>query len=432
MHLRILVLGWLWIAACGASDDDGAPDGAADAGRPDGTGPADAASDAPRDDGGDATSDARHDADADSDADARRDAANDAAPDAPPSATTLVRVHYDTGLGNRIAVRGDGGGLGWDAGRDCTWSEGNVWRCELDAASAPFEIKPLVNDETWAKGSNWRVSPGTTLDLWPFFFASSGRIETHAAFRSEILDNTRDVFVYLPPSYDENADKTYPILLMNDGGNMFDPALAFGGVAWEIDRAIDDLASNGPLIEPIVVGVSATVDRMVEYTPSVEESVGVGGDAEPYLRFLVEELLPFVRESYRASDDRASIGGSSLGGLISMYACWTRPADFGRCGVFSPSLWWDDQYMIRMVRDEEAGPDDKPLVIYLDSGDSGTSRDGMDDVIIMRDLLIEKGWVLGENLQYALGMGHSHNETAWQARAPGALAFLLRDTDRVP
>src|SRR5437867_1151709 len=91
--------------------------------------------------------------------------------------STWVRVHYDTGSGHRIALRGDGLGLTWSAGRDCTWTEGNVWQCELEGAGAPFSLKPLVDDVTWARGSNWQTTPGATLDLYPHFFTTTGRLE---------------------------------------------------------------------------------------------------------------------------------------------------------------------------------------------------------------------------------------------------------------
>jgi len=342
---------------------------------------------------------------------------------------TQVRVHYDVGFGNRVTLRGDAGGLTWDAGRDCTWTDGNVWLCDVDASAATVEVKPLFNDETWAKGSNWRVAPGATLDIYPFFFASSGRVVTHSAFASTILGNARDLFVYLPPSYDENAAKSYPIVLMHDGQNLFEPALSFSGVAWEIDAAIDTLAGSSGIVEPIVVGVANTPARIDEYTPTRDASFG-GGNADAYLRFLTDEVLPFIRTTYRTSGDRVGLAGSSLGGLVSLHGCWTRPDRFDRCGVLSPSLWWDERELLTRIQSDTATAADKPITIYLDSGDSGSSADGMADTIAMRDILVAKGFVLGETLDYVLGVGDMHTESAWAARAPGALRFLLQDPDR--
>lgn len=347
--------------------------------------------------------------------------------DASPT-TTVLRIHYDTGLGNRITVRGDGE-LSWEAGSDCTWSEGNVWVCEVAATSA-FEWKPLFNDVTWAPGTNWRAQPGATVDVYPHFFSTSGRLVEHEAFASALVAD-RDVIVYLPPSYDENLTKSYPILFMHDGQNLFDASTAFGGVEWAIDEAMDGLAAGGGIHEAIIVGVNNTADRIYEYTPSVDSMVGDGGGADAYLDFLTEELRPFIDATYRTAPGRVGLAGSSLGGLVSLYGCWQRPTVFDRCGVFSPSLWWDEQFLPGQISADAATIADKPLRIYLDSGDSGPSMDGMVATAAMRDLLVSKGWMLDVSLHYVLGMDQSHNEAAWAARAPAALAFLLDDPDRL-
>jgi predicted alpha/beta superfamily hydrolase len=346
------------------------------------------------------------------------------------STTTTLRIHYDVGAGNRITVRGDGAGLSWDAGVDCNWTAGNIWICELEAA-APFEWKPLHNDTTWAKGANWRAQPGATIDVHPHFFASAGRLVEHPAFASATLP-PRDVTVYLPASYDENLAATYYLLFMHDGQNLFDPNLAFGGVEWGIDETMNMLVESAGIVNTIVVGVANTSDRIDEYTPTVDTTIGAGGDADLYLTFLEDELRPFIETTYRVAPGRVGIAGSSLGGLVSLYGCWERPTVFDRCGVFSPSLWWDDEFLPGRIAADPSTIADKPLTIYLDSGDSGPSNDGMVATAAMRDLLVSKGWIDGQSLLYLLGEGHAHNETAWAARAPYALAFLLDDPDRVP
>jgi predicted alpha/beta superfamily hydrolase len=103
---------------------------------------------------------------------------------------------------------------------------------------------------------------------------------------------------------------------------------------------------------------------------------------------------------------------------------------FDRCGALSPSFWWDERELLERVREGGSTADDLGLRIYLDSGDSGPSSDGMADTAEMRDVLIEKGFVLEETLRYVLGVGDTHTESAWRSRAPGALGFLYRDPDR--
>lgn len=348
-----------------------------------------------------------------------------------PNLGTQIRIHYDAGAGNRITLRGDSGGLSWEAGQDCEASA-NVWTCTIpEGQQGELHFKPLVNDNDWAKGADYRVTMGTTVDIYPYFYLYGGTFVTHADFESSHVP-ARDVVVYLPASYEENTAKEYPIVLMHDGQNLFDPEEAFGGTAWEVDHAMDELVELGSIHEAIIVAVDNDGGaRIDEYTPTVDSSVGAGGDADEYLDFLVDELVPFIKDTYRTTGERVGLAGSSLGGLVSLYGCWTRPEAFDRCGVFSPSLWWDEGYLTDLIDGDPDGAADKPLTIYLDSGDSGTSNDGMADTAAMRDLLIDKGWVLGEDLEYVLGQGQSHNESAWAARAPGALAFLLHDPNRI-
>jgi len=356
-------------------------------------------------------------------------ASGDSTPgDNPPPAGPLLRVHYDTGMGSSISVRGDGAGMSWTEGLSCTWSAGNVWLCSLPEQVGPVELKPLVDDTTWAKGTNYVIGADATLDIYPFFFADAGRVEIVTGISSTHLSNTRDVAVYLPPSYDENPLKHYPVLIMHDGQNLFDAATSSFGVEWQVDEAMNALATTAGILEAIIVGPYNNADRIYEYTPTVDTDYG-GGGAEPYLDFLTAELQPWIESTYRADDEPPGIAGSSLGGLVSLYGCWTRPTAFDRCGVMSPSLWWDNQNLVGVIENDSGAKPD--VTIYLDSGDSGASQDGMALTAGMRDTLIGKGFVLGVDLEYVLGVGHSHDESAWAARTPGALEFLLTDPDRV-
>ena len=349
-----------------------------------------------------------------------------------PPTSARMRVHYPTTPEQSLTLRGDGPGLTWEVGHACAPAGDRIWECTVEGVSEPFEAKPLIDDATWARGTNWRLAPGATLEVYPSFLATNGRLVTHAAVRSSFLDADRDVVVYLPPSYDESPTKRYPIVIMHDGQNLFDPSQAFGGVAWEIDAAIDGLVGAAGIVEAIVVGVSNTRDRMFEYTPTRDPELGEGGGAPRYVRFLIEELKPFVDATYRTDGGPAGLAGSSLGGLVTLYACWTRPESFGRCGVFSPSLWWDSNNLQAVISADPATAATKPVTIYLDSGGAGPSMDGMTDTAAMRDVLVSKGFTPGERFRYVLAPTHAHDETAWAARAPEALRWLLADPDRVP
>jgi len=349
-----------------------------------------------------------------------------------PASFTLIHVHYDTGLGNRVTLRGSQAPLSWTAGTDTSWTVGYVWTLALEHLPGDLRFKPLFNDEKWAPGTDYQVKAGSTIHLYPFFYRTSGKIERWDSFESTALGNSRPVMVYLPPSYDENPLKTYPLFFMHDGQNVFDASTAFGGVEWQIDEAMNALAQTAGIEEAIVVApYNAGDDRIYEYTAMPDPRYPMGGGADKYLDFLLNELKPAIVQAYRTTgaSQRVGIAGSSLGGILTLHACWTRPESFDRCGVFSPSLWWNDEALLKSVTNHTgARPDVK---FYVDSGDSGSSNDGMEATARLRDALVAKGYT-DANLKYVLGVGDEHNEAAWAKRAPGALEFLLADPQRVP
>ncbi|MGZ8851484.1 MAG: alpha/beta hydrolase, partial [Thermoanaerobaculia bacterium] len=182
-------------------------------------------------------------------------------------------------------------------------------------------------------------------------------------FESKILGNTRSLAIYLPPGYDERADRRYPVLYMQDGQNLFDPALAFGGIPWRIGEAADQAIGNRDADPMIIVGIdNMGTARIDEYTPTGDESKGGGGRADHYCRMLVEEIKPVIDAGFRTLPDaeHTAIGGSSLGGLLSLYLALRRPDIFRRAAVMSPSLWWDRRMILREV--EHLGEGDRPRI----------------------------------------------------------------------
>ena len=159
---------------------------------------------------------------------------------------------------------------------------------------------------------------------------------------------TRNVTVWLPPGYDESA-RRYPVLYMHDGQNLFDASRANFG-EWGVDEHLTRLAETGQVRLPIVVGVWNTPLRLREYVPAdmiraLPEDIRAdllslyGGEplSDAYLRFLVEELKPFIDRTYRTRPGRddTTIMGSSMGGLISLYALMKHPQVFGGAGCVS-------------------------------------------------------------------------------------------------
>lgn len=247
----------------------------------------------------------------------------------------------------------------------------------------------------------------------------AGTVKRLADVESAALGNRRDLFVYLPPSYG-SGERRYPVLYMHDGQNLFDDALAFGD-EWGVDHVLEDGAEAG--LEAIVVGVANGGEaRLDEYSPWADEAHG-GGRGADYVRFLVDEVKPRIDADFRTRPERDATGiaGSSMGGLISLYAFFAAPETFGFVAALSPAFWFADRAVFPFV---EAAPKVDGR-IYLDVG-TNEGRDTVADVRRMKELLRWKGYRTGRDLAFVVEMGGAHNERAWRRRLPAALPFLLR------
>ncbi|HEX2573136.1 MAG TPA: alpha/beta hydrolase-fold protein [Polyangia bacterium] len=333
-----------------------------------------------------------------------------------------LRVHYDTGYGNRIAVRGSKSPLSWTVGQNATWTTGNIWVYSWSDSIGDVDVKPLVNDATWSVGANYRVKAGATVDVYPYFNQQNkGTLRTVTGFYSPQLGNSRTLILYLPPSYSENPLKRYPVLYMHDGQNLFDAATSFGGVEWQVDENANGLIAGGTMDEVIVVGIyNAGANRLYEYTPCCDASYG-GGGVNSYERFLIDTVKPYVDANYRTlpGKDTTALMGSSLGGLASFYIVRRNPSVFGKAGCMSSSFWWNNQALPQEV---EVATGKVPARFYIDAG---TSSDGLTETTRMRDALVADGYVQGGDLYYYVAQGGSHNEASWSARLYIPLQYLF-------
>lgn len=256
----------------------------------------------------------------------------------------------------------------------------------------------------------------------------TGNIQSHPDFESKILRNRRDALVYLPPGYRRARTRRFPVLYLHDGQNVFDAATSFGGVEWNADETAQRL-SQEKLIQPVIIVAVANTgeNRIHEYAPTrgrvdPQKRMRSKGLLRKYGCFLIEELKPFIDATYRTlpGAEFTGLGGSSLGGLATLGLGLWFPHVFTRLAVMSPSIWWDDRVLYEMVRaiPDEARP---PLKIWLDTG---TSEEGWEHARGLRDLLVEKGWRLFDDLQYVEDDGGAHTEAAWAHRLDAALRFL--------
>ena len=254
----------------------------------------------------------------------------------------------------------------------------------------------------------------------------TGTLRIHGAFESEFLDAKRDVIVYLPPSYNSNLAHRYPVLYLHDGQNLFDSATAFAGNEWGLDELAERLIEAGQIQPLIVVGIYNVGDlRLSEYT-HVRDRRGRGGRARAYARMIVEELKPFIDSEYRTLPDcqNTGLGGSSLGGLVTLYLALHHPHIFGKLIVMSPSVWWANRAILREIRKLRQKLN---WQIWLDVGtEEGPDADGcVRNVEDLREALLEKGWRLGYDLCFLEDQGAGHDERAWGYRMGMALPFLF-------
>jgi predicted alpha/beta superfamily hydrolase len=233
------------------------------------------------------------------------------------------------------------------------------------------------------------------------------------------LRNRRRVDVHLPPSYGDGRGR-YPVVYMQDGQNLADPETSFAGT-WALDRALDDLA--GRRAEVIVVGIHHAGERRIaEYSPFPDGRHG-GGDGDAYLSFVADSVKPRIDRLFRTRRGRAStmILGSSMGGLISLYAVVARGDVFGGAGVLSPALWYGQGRIFDVIRAVPA-PTGR---VYLDVG----TREGpgmVRDARRMARLLARQGLRASDgSLRFVEDEGGRHSEADWARRLPGALEFLL-------
>jgi predicted alpha/beta superfamily hydrolase len=233
------------------------------------------------------------------------------------------------------------------------------------------------------------------------------------------LRNRRGVDVYLPESYGQGR-RRYPVVYLQDGQNLSDPSVAFCGNTWRLLDGLPWLAERG--IEPIVVGIHNTPARLSEYSPFEDAKHG-GGDGDRYARFLIDTVKPRIDEAYRTRKDRAStvVGGSSMGGLISLYAFFRRPSVFGAAAVLSPSIWFGGRQILDFVQDARLTRGR----VYLDVG-TNEGAATLRDARTLNRLLRRKGYK-GDALRYLEAQGAQHREADWAWRLPLALEFLLRE-----
>ena len=248
----------------------------------------------------------------------------------------------------------------------------------------------------------------------------TGNVKYHRNFEARSI-LTRDIIVWLPPSYDSLPQKHYPVLYMQDGQNLFDPSTSSFGVDWQIDEIADSLIKVHAMQELIIVGIYNSKNRGKEYNHT--------DLSEAYIKFLIEELKPFIDATYRTLPDKnnTSVGGSSSGGLISFIIVWEYPDVFSKAACISPALKIADIDFVAPVKNYSGAK--KEIKIYIDNGGVGLEEKLQPGIDEMLNALEEKGFVEGKDLLFVKDQFGEHSESAWAKRVYRFLEFLFPIND---
>lgn len=305
-------------------------------------------------------------------------------------------------------------------------------------------MKPAPN--SFARAS----AIGLFLATWPLLAQTTnshallqpritGTVERLEKFESKHVA-PRYVDVWLPPGYSLPGAKQrrYPVIYVHDGQNVFDPASSFIGVDWGIDETMTRLIGEKKIPEALIVAIWNTPKRLSEYMPQkpLEQLAEADLDAmfksvrrEPlgdaYLRYLVTELKPAIDARYRTLPDRAhtSLMGSSLGGLISLYAVCEYPDVFGGAACLSTAWQVANGVTVRELK--KSLPDPRTHRLYFDFG-TGTNDGSIEPFQEKVDALLkESGYTNGVNWVTQKFPGEEHSERAWRKRVHLPLQFLL-------
>lgn len=315
------------------------------------------------------------------------------------------------------------------------------------------------------------MNPG---NLWAILLAGmtmsasgQGRVVFEGPIHSTSIGSNRLVRVYLPPSYEREPNRRFPVLYVHDGQNAFTTVgtnVAFGWGNWELDKTVNDLCAAGRMQEILVVAVDCSRERFLDYRGPAYGYTGAelksinrpppapGDDSryEGYKRFLIDELKPRIDGDYRTLTNAANTGvlGSSMGGICSLALAWERPDVFGRAASLSGAFWVErTNFLANVVGRFRGNP--KPVRLYLDSGvcDFSGGDDGRGTTASMVAEFRRIGWRDAVDLQHYVdatplteaelertglrrdkwkeAQTSQHNEFYWRLRVWRPLVFLF-------
>lgn len=307
--------------------------------------------------------------------------------------------------------------------------EYKITRGGWDKAECSKEGKDIENRDL-------KVNADATIELsidgWKDLFAAQPQKSTanknvqviDTSFFMPQLNRSRRVWIYLPTSYN-SSKKKYPVLYMHDGQNVFDDLTSYSG-EWGVDEALDTLGAKAG--ECIVVAIDNGGDkRLNEYCPYDFSLSGLPinyklekGEGGLYVDFLVKTLKPFIDKKYRTLRKKGNTftAGSSMGGLISMYAVLKYPKKFGGAGVFSPAFW----VAPKLFDDVKNKGKKVKAKIYFYAGD----EEGASMVPLTIKAFNEMHHVSKSKMETVIRSGGKHNEARWRQEFPLFYEWVMK------
>lgn len=272
----------------------------------------------------------------------------------------------------------------------------------------------------------------------PIPLGITGTIRFHGKFPSRFVA-ARNIEVWLPPTYAEDRDARYPVIYLHDGQNVFSPATSFLGVDWGVDETMTRLIAERRVRPAIIVAIWNTANRIAEYLPrrplsrdtDIPSGIAGGGAikgpivSDAYLRFIVEELKPFVDSAYRTSSGRSDtfLMGSSMGGLIALYGVLEYPAVFGAAACLSTHWPAAGAAMVSYL--PTALPPPGAHRFYFDHGTSTLDSLYPPLQAMVDQSMQSAGYLLGHDWMTRVFPGADHSEQSWRLRVNEPLVFLL-------
>lgn len=258
-----------------------------------------------------------------------------------------------------------------------------------------------------------------------------GHIEILCNVPSDVEGFPRTLRIYTPERYDREPDTRFGVLYMQDGQNVFEHPMSARSPTWRLNEAMDRLVGSGRIGPWIVVAVDHGWGRFEDFSPWDEPRANVKARGDVYARFLIEQLKPWVDQTYRtlADPQHTAVMGSSLGGLISLYLGFRYGDVFGRVGAMSPSVMWSEDGLFRHWTSHTR----RWTRMYVDAGAEEGFQLGAfpmpygQKVRAFCEHLRAIGYAEHE-LRCVLEPGGEHSEADWQRRLPAALEWLLGET----